>query len=346
MRILLAPMEGLLDYMLRDTLTQFGRDANNKHSDAINSSSGIDACVTEFIRITNSLLPTERFFRVVPELRNQCRTPSGVPVRVQILGSDPVCMAENAAQLAQLGALGIDINFGCPAKLVNRHGGGAALLKEPRLMWAIVRAVRQAVPAQIPVTAKMRLGYDTPEYALDCARALADGGAAELVVHARTKADGYRPPAYWEWIARIREHIRIPVIANGEIWNVEDARRCRDISGCEDIMLGRGAVANPALALMIRGQREAGLSWPEVQQLLQHFWLAVELQIPERYRNGRIKQWLLHLGRNYPQAQEQFELIRRLVKPVDIGRALFSELPSIAGPQSVPFPYSPGLPPR
>ena len=311
-------MEGLLDYLLRDTLTQRG--------------SGIDACVTEFIRISNSLLPAESFYRVVPELRNRCRTPSGVPVRVQILGSDPVCMAENAAKVAGLGALGIDINFGCPAKLVNRHGGGAALLKEPDLMCAIVRAVRHAVPAPIPVTAKMRLGYDTPDNALDCALALADGGAAELVVHARTKTDGYKPPAYWEWIARIREHVRIPVIANGEIWNVDDARRCRDISGCEDLMLGRGAVANPALALMIRGRRDAGLPWPEVQQLLQHYWLAIELQIPERYRNGRIKQWLLHLARNYPQAQEQFGLIRRLVNPAEISRTLFSELPGFGPP--------------
>lgn len=314
MRILLAPMEGLLDHMLRDTLTRPGSGGQ---------SSGIDACVTEFIRITSTLLPAERFYRVVPELRNQCRTPSGVPVRVQILGSDPVCMAENAAQIAALGAIGIDINFGCPARLVNRHGGGAALLKEPELMRAIVRTVRQAVPAPIPVTAKMRLGFDTPENALACAQALADGGAAEIVVHARTRADGYRPPAYWEWIARIRQHVRVPVIANGEVWTVEDARRCLDVSGCEDLMLGRGAVANPALAAMIRGQRAGSLPWPEVHSLLQHFWLALENHIPERYRNGRIKQWLLHLGRTYPEAIEQFGLIRRLLKPDEISRALF-----------------------
>lgn len=312
MRIFLAPMEGLLDHVLRDTLTRL-------------DGGGIDACVTEFIRVTNSLLPAERYYRVVPELRNGCRTRSGVAVRVQFLGSDPVCLAENAAYVATLGALGVDLNFGCPARLVNRHGGGAVLLKQPALMRTIVQAVRDAVPATIPVTAKMRLGYDTPEYALDCAQALADGGAAELVVHARTRADGYRPPAYWDWIARIREHVRIPVIANGEIWSVEDAQRCRDISGCEDLMLGRGAVANPALALMISGQREASLSWPELQKLLHHFWLALEIQLPERYRHGRIKQWLLHLGRSYPQALEQFGLIRRLLKPDDISGALFSE---------------------
>jgi tRNA-dihydrouridine synthase C len=317
MRILLAPMEGLVDHFLRDTLTQAVSGAQ--------TSSGIDVCVTEFIRITNTLLPASRLYRVVPELRQRGCTPSGVPVRVQLLGSDPVCMAENAAHAASLGALGIDLNFGCPTKLVNRHGGGAALLRDPDLMRNIVHAVRQAVPPGIPVTAKMRLGYDTTDRALECSQALVDGGAAEIVVHARTRTDGYRPPAYWEWIARIRENAGIPVIANGEIWNVDDAYRCRAISGCEDLMLGRGAVANPALALMIRGDRAAGFAWPEMWQMLRQFWIAIELQIPARFRHGRLKQWLLYLGRHYPEAHELFDLIRRLVKPEEIGRVLFPE---------------------
>ena len=302
-------MEGLLDHLLRDALTRSG-------------GAGFDACVTEFIRVTDTLLPVERFRRVVPELSNGGRTPSGVPVRVQFLGSDPACLADNAARAVTLGALSIDLNFGCPAKTVNRHGGGAVLLKSPPLMQAIVAAVRQSVPATIPVTAKMRLGFDNSDAALDCAAALADGGAAEIVVHARTRMDGYRPPAYWEWIARIREHIAIPVIANGEIWTVADARRCRSVSGCEDLMLGRGVVANPALALMIRGDRYGGFSWPEMRQMLQEFWTAIEAELPERHRHGRLKQWLLHLARHYPEAEAQFQSIRRLVRSTDIARCL------------------------
>ena len=317
-------MEGLLDHLLRDALTR-----SPAIQPPVNETggSGIDACVTEFIRVTSTLLPAERFHRVVPELRNGGCTPSGVPVRVQFLGSDPVCIGENAARAAELGAPGIDLNFGCPAKLVNRHGGGAALLRDPELMRTIVRAVRQAVPAAIPVTAKMRLGYDSPNSALECARALAEGGAAEIVVHARTRTDGYRPPAWWEWIARIREDVAIPVIANGEIWTVDDARRCRAISGCDDLMLGRGAVANPALALMIRGDRDSALAWSEVRQLVTHFWAALQLQLAERYRHGRLKQWLLHLARHYPEAEAQFALIRRLVRPEEIGRVLFRDAP-------------------
>lgn len=315
MRILLAPMEGLLDHLLRDVLTRAG-DARG----------GIDVCVAEFIRITDTLLPTRAFLRVVPELQHGCRTPSGVPVRVQILGSDPVCMAENAAKLAALGAVEIDINFGCPAHTVNRHRGGAALLKEPELMHAIVRAVRAAVPAAIPVTAKMRLGYDTPAHALVCAEALHEGGAAEIVVHARTKTDGYKPPAYWEWIAKIREHVATPIVANGEIWSSDDARRCIEVSGCDDIMIGRGAVANPALALQIRGIRAAPLEWRELQQLLYHFWLGVEAKISARHRNGRIKQWLHYLSRQYVEAQQQFDSIRRMTEPDDITQTLFAQL--------------------
>ena len=138
MTLLLAPMEGLLDFVLRDVLTRVG---------------GVDRCVSEFIRITGTLLPDKVFLRYVPELRNGSRTLAGVPVRAQLLGSDPVSMAENAARLAALGPEGIDLNFGCPAKVVNRHGGGAALLQEPERIAAVVGAVRRAVPAHLPVSA-------------------------------------------------------------------------------------------------------------------------------------------------------------------------------------------------
>lgn len=319
MRILLAPMEGLLDYVLRDTLTRVGNTI-----DTPSRNGGVDLCVAEFIRVTNTLLPASSFYRVVPELKNNCRTPSGVPVRVQLLGSDPACMAENAAKLASLGAYGIDINFGCPAKTVNRHGGGATLLKEPDRMFEIVSAVRAALPKQTPLTAKMRLGYDTPAHAVTCAQALQEGGAEEIVVHARTKTDGYKPPAYWEWIATIKESLDIPIVANGEIWSADDARRCLEISGSSDIMIGRGAVANPALALMIRGELEGALPWAEMHRLLQHFWNCVELKVSARYRNGRIKQWLHYLSRDYAEAQQQFNLIRRMTMPEEINEALFS----------------------
>lgn len=292
-RLLLAPMEGLLDADLRDTLTAVG---------------GVERCVSEFIRVTDRLLPARVFLRLMPELRNASRTPAGTPVRAQLLGSEPGVMAENAARLADLGAEGVDLNFGCPAPTVNRHRGGAVLLDEPELVHRIVGAVRRAVPASVPVSAKMRLGVRDSSRMLDAARAMADGGAQELVVHARTKLDGYRPPAHWHLIAHIQEALSIPVVANGEVWTVEDAQRCLAESGCNALMLGRGMVAQPGLALAIRG--EAPPSWEALQPLMQAFWLRIGQRVAARHCAGRLKQWLNLLRRGYPQAEEAFQRVR------------------------------------
>lgn len=305
MTLLLAPMEGLLDFTLRDVLTRVG---------------GVDRCVAEFIRVTGTLLPERSFTRIVPELKHGGRTPAGVPVRVQLMGSDPACLAENAARLADLGPAGIDLNFGCPAKVVNRHGGGAALLVDPALLHRIVAAVRRAVPAAMPVSAKMRLGFNDDHLALDCAHALASGGACELVVHARTKADGYRPPAYWERIAPIRAALSIPVIANGEIWSVADARRARERSTCDALMLGRGMVADPGLALAIAADDDAAhVGWDDLHPLLLRFWALVNAgHIAPRHRAGRLKQWLNYLRRRHPEAERLYALVRTINDPARV----------------------------
>lgn len=314
--ILLAPMEGLLDFVLRDILTRVG---------------GIDRCVSEFIRITDQLLPERVFTRIVPELYNGGRTSAGVPVRAQLLGSDPVCLAENAARLASLGPHGIDLNFGCPANVVNRHGGGASLLKEPDSIFAIVSAVRRAVPVHMAVSAKMRLGYSDDARALECALAIADGGADELVVHARTKAQAYRPPAYWERIADIRAVLKIPVVANGEIWNVDDARRCREASGCDRLMIGRGAVVDPGLGLAIKASMAASTfsatghsdgdsapaltNWPMLLPHLLDFWHIVRTRLDTRAQAGRLKQWLNFLRRRFPEAETAYQSLKTIKDP-------------------------------
>ncbi len=306
--ILLAPMEGLLDFVLRDILTRIG---------------GVDRCVSEFIRVTGLLLPDRVFHRYVPELRHGSRTPAGTLVRPQLLGSDPACLADNAARLAQLGAEGIDLNFGCPAKTVNRHGGGAMLLDNPELLHAILVAVRRAVPAHLPVSAKMRLGVRDRHHAVECAQALAAGGACELVVHARTKQDGYRPPAFWEEIPAIRAAVPVPVVANGEIWTVADALRARELSGGHALMLGRGIVADPGLAWALRavdGQGGPGSApWAvAVLPQLGAFWGLISHHFPGRQRVGRLKQWLNLLRRRYPEAEAAFQGIRTLTDPLAV----------------------------
>lgn len=310
--ILLAPMEGLLDHMLRDVLTRVG---------------GIDRCVSEFIRITDMLLPRRVFTRIVPELLQGGRTPAGVPVRAQLLGSDPSCMAENAARLAELSPAGIDLNFGCPAKCVNRHRGGAVLLDEPELIAEIVSAVRRAIPADMPLSAKMRLGFMDQSRTLECALAMAESGAEELVIHARTKADGYKPPAYWDRIAHVREALgpSVGVVANGEVWTVEDARRCLQESGCDALMLGRGMVANPGLALAVRGLGGGqGLDWDALQPLMLEFWREVQAHVQPRHQAGRLKQWLHYLRRHYPEAGEAYQRVRTINAPAELERAFFA----------------------
>lgn len=308
--LLLAPMEGLLDFVLRDILTRVG---------------GVDRCVSEFIRVTGTLLPERVFLRYVPELLNGCKTAAGVPVRPQLLGSDVACLADNAARLAAMGAEGIDLNFGCPSPVVNRHRGGSALLEEPELLFQIVSAVRRAVPAHLPVSAKMRLGLHDDSRAEACALAIEAAGAAELVVHARTKSDGYRPPAYWERIADIRQVVRLPLVANGEIWTLADALRCREVSGCQSLMLGRGMVANPALARSIvaatqLGAESASLTWPQLMDLISEFWRLVCEHLERDQQTGRLKQWLNLLRRVYPQAQTAFDAVRTFHDPAAVER--------------------------
>ncbi|WP_158934496.1 tRNA-dihydrouridine synthase [Burkholderia sp. S171] len=299
-RLFLAPMEGLADYVLRDVLTSTG---------------GFDGCVSEFVRVTGSVLPRSVYERDTPEVFHGGRTSSGTPMVIQLLGSDPEWMALNAAQAASLSPHGIDLNFGCPAKIVNRHGGGAMLLAHPEQLNRIVSAVRAAVPAGIDVTAKMRLGVSDTSLAIDCSTALAEGGAASLVVHARTREDGYRPPAHWEWIARIDAAVDVPVVANGEVWTVADWERCRAVSGCADVMIGRGAVSDPFLALRIRGLMDptpSGEEWPIVLGQLADYLRKLQVRVGVRHEHGRVKMWLSYLKRTWPQATELHAAIRRL----------------------------------
>jgi len=315
MRIVLAPMEGVVDHLMRDMLTRIG---------------GFDLCVTEFVRVVDMKLPRRVFLRLCPELLHGGKTPAGVPVRVQLLGQEPVWLAENAAKAVSLGSPGIDLNFGCPAKAVNKSKGGAVLLKETETLYQIVKAVRAAVPAEQPVTAKIRLGFDDTSLTLDNARALYEAGATELTVHARTKSDGYRPPAYWPWIEKIRQVVPINVIANGEIWSPADAQLCQQQSGAADIMLGRGALACPSLARDIYQQRQQNhskpMAWLEVLELLLQYSDYEIAGDKGLYYSNRIKQWFSYLKLQYPEAEHLFQQLRLQRKAADIVSLLHQAL--------------------
>lgn len=320
MRLMLAPMEGVIDHTMRELLTSLG---------------GIDRCVTEFVRVTERLLPPKVFKRLCPELATGGATASGVPVYIQLLGGQAAVLADNAARAAELGALGIDLNFGCPAKTVNRSDGGSIILREPQRVHAIVAAVRAAVPAHIPVTVKTRLGYEDESLFLDIVRGIDAAGADELTVHARTKRHGYRPPAYWEEIARAREITALPVIANGEIWSPADALRCREITGCEDLMLGRGALCRPDLPRLvagtIRGELPESMHWPDVLPLLVQFFALNLAHYDAGYAPNPLKQWLVYLRGHFFPAALLFEKVKRLRDPAQIQRLLMTALAETNG---------------
>ncbi|HEX4924430.1 MAG TPA: tRNA-dihydrouridine synthase family protein, partial [Bdellovibrionales bacterium] len=211
-------------------------------------------------------------------------------------------MARAAAHAVRLGARAIDLNFGCPSKTVNRHDGGATLLKYPERIRAIVAAVRAEVDRAIPVSAKMRLGWEEREDIYRNAVEAEAGGASWITIHARTKRQGYAPPAYWSYIREVRERVSVPVVANGDIWSLDDFKRCREETGAIHFMIGRGALADPSLPLKIA--RELGLEAhaqadfahapSEWEPLLARF---NELNVPVLRKGqeavlGRMKQWL------------------------------------------------------
>jgi tRNA-dihydrouridine synthase C len=249
-------------------------------------------------------------------------------VFLQLLGSNPTVIAESAALAVEMGAPGIDLNFGCPAPTVNRNDGGATLLKNPHRLFDVISAVRKSIPPHIPVTAKVRLGFSHKDFILDITKAVCQGGASMMTVHARTRDEGYRPPAHWEFIGKMKELSTIPVVANGEIWTVMDYFECKKISGCSDVALGRGAIATPDLALQIRASLNLishnRWDWSQVQKYLLPLFIQTSLTNTkgDGYVTARTKQWMKQLQRGYPESSELFGHIKSQHNTADIVRLL------------------------
>lgn len=295
MRLILAPMQGVLDPLVRRLLT------------AIND---YDLCISEFVRVVDQLLPAKVFYRLCPELLTGGKTPSGTPVRVQLLGQFPHVLAENAQRAVELGSWGVDLNCGCPSKTVNGSNGGASLLKQPELIYRAIQAIRQAVPDELPVSVKVRLGWDDVSHAFEIADAVQQGGATEITVHGRTKLDGYRADRInWAKIGEIRQKLRIPVIANGEIWHWQDGQDCLQVTGCDALMIGRGALNIPNLSLVVK-YNHAKSAWADILPILYQYAHTENIHDTGFYHIARIKQWLQYLKKEYPEAIALFERIK------------------------------------
>lgn len=294
-KVILAPMQGVLDPFVRKLLT------------AVND---YDLCISEFVRVVEQRLPKKAFYRLCPELEQAGLTDSGTPVRVQILGQHPEWLAENAALAIELGSHGVDLNCGCPSKTVNGSNGGAMLLKDPDLIYRATKAMREAVPAEQIVSVKVRLGWDSAEQCFEIADAVQQGGANEITVHGRTKVDGYRAERInWQAIGDIQKRLQIPVIGNGEIWDFESAKKCQEVTACQALMIGRGALNTPNLSRVVK-YNVPKMPWHEVLQLLFQYVNMENEQDTGFYHVARIKQWLRYLDKEYLEAVELFEILK------------------------------------
>lgn len=201
--------------------------------------------------------------------------PAEAPLMYQLFGSEPEIMAAAAVQLKDRANAGIDINMGCPVPKVVKNGEGSALLKKPELIYDIVKAVADA--AGKPVNGKIRIGWDDRSVnAVEVAKAIEAAGAAAVAVHGRTRMQYYSGNSNWDMIRKVKEAVSIPVIGNGDVFSGEDAVRMLEETGCDLVMIARGALGNPWIfrdaAAIWRGEEKppAPSTSEKVQMMLRH----------------------------------------------------------------------------
>jgi len=221
------------------------------------------------------------------------------PISAQLFGSDPRVMADAARMVEDLGFDLVDLNLGCPAKKVVKCNGGSGLLRDLPAIGKIFEAVRAAI--KIPFTVKFRAGWDDENIVcVELAKMAEDCGLCAVALHARTREQGYSGAARWEWITAIKQAVKIPVIGNGDIRTPEDACSIVAQTGCDAVMIGRTAPANPWIFRQIEqytasGRYEEPAEADRYQMIRTYFQMLIEEELPDAV--GKMKQfasWFTH----------------------------------------------------
>ncbi|MBA3722629.1 MAG: tRNA-dihydrouridine synthase family protein [Parachlamydiaceae bacterium] len=311
--LLLAPMEGLGDLAFRRAMTSIG---------------GFDESCTEFLRV-----PANGHVKSLAK-RFVAGETDPIPQAAQIMGSNPELMADMTHEIVKRGAPRVDLNCGCPSNTVTGRGAGSSLLKEPNHLYKVAKAMVDSV--DIPVTAKLRAGFDDTSLFKENLLAAQESGIKFLTLHARTKADGYVAPARWELISEAKQLLSIPVIGNGDILTVQDAVKMLQQTNCDGLMIGRGSAINPFIFQEIRchfANKPYKRSWEHLVRFFEVYMENIPAQMPVRNRMSKLKQlacflfkgnaWLegnrqTVLRSNFPEEKSLYDLILNLLKESDL----------------------------
>ncbi len=283
--LILAPMEGVGDRCFRKAMASVG---------------GFEEAVRDFLRVpcnahVKSLAVVYEADEIAP-----------IPLAAQLMGSDPELMAAMAKEMEARGAPRIDLNCGCPSNTVTGRGAGSSLLKDPDLLYTIAKAMVDAV--NIPVTAKLRSGFDDTALFKENLLAAQESGIRYLTLHPRTKAEGYGPPARWDLIAEAKSLLKIPVVGNGDILNVDDALRMLRETGCDALMIGRGSVINPFIFHQIKAHYSGVAFQERWDDLVEYFNVYVSQlypEAPEKTKVNKLKQLLGFLFKGSAELQSK-----------------------------------------